>query len=109
MDAVSIAMKVSSHWTYNQPFHNNYTTNSQKELKIMTIQIKVRYGAVNSCNKEAESGTTVGSVINDPNVQGLLGYGDNIRVLLNGVVVSNDFRLSGDALLSVEDQAARKA
>lgn len=48
------------------------------------MQINVQYG-IDSVQRTVASGTTVGQVIADTSLKMVLGYGDNTKVVLNGV------------------------
>jgi hypothetical protein len=70
--------------------------------------IKVNYGIDNHAVTVVE-GSTFGRVIADPGLKAVLGYGDNVKVLVHGVEVSLDTRASGVSEITLETKANSKA
>lgn len=48
------------------------------------MQITIRYG-LNTVTREYADGTTIGTILADPNVKAGLGFSDNVRALANGI------------------------
>jgi hypothetical protein len=64
------------------------------------VNITIEYGDNNSLTKGFPEGTTFGQVLGDPAVKAVLGYGDNIEPVVDGVVQPIGNPVSeGDAVL----------
>jgi len=72
------------------------------------MQINIKYG-VDSISRNVSDNSTIGSIIGDSNVKAVLGYGDNVRVLLNGVALDQATRVHNGDTLVIETAANRKA
>lgn len=72
------------------------------------MQIVVKYG-LDQLSREVPAGTTVGRVLSDPNVKASLGFGDNVRGLIDSVEIPGDATLPAGAVLNVETRANSKA
>ncbi len=73
----------------------------------MTI-ITIKYGA-EIATKTYDNPPTVSSVLSSPSVKAQLGFGDNIRALVNGVEQSNSAVLTDGVTLNIETKANTKA
>jgi hypothetical protein len=72
------------------------------------ISYTVKYG-VDSTTLSNQQPTNIGSVRQNPNLRALLGYGDNINLLINGVAMSDDTLIPDGATVVVETAANQKA
>jgi hypothetical protein len=72
--------------------------------KILTV----RYGG-DEHRVSVESTTTIGEIIANPNTRAVLGYGDNVRALVNGIEQSNATQISYAEELVLETKANEKA
>ena len=72
------------------------------------MNINIRYG-IETASRYVADGTTVGQVIADPSVKTELGYGDNVRALMDGVEVPTSTVPSENATIVVEVRANQKA
>jgi hypothetical protein len=70
--------------------------------------ITVKYG-IESVTKTYDNAPTVGSVLGSASVKAELGYGDNVRALVNGVEQSNSAVLTDGVVLQIETKANSKA
>lgn len=52
---------------------------------------------------------TIGELVSDPNAKAILGYGDNVRTLINGVEQSQTIICPDGATIVVESRANSKA
>lgn len=71
-------------------------------------KINLRYGA-ESITKEVPHATTIAQLVQDPNIKSVLGYGDNIKVLINGVEMPMDAVVPTYGTLVIETAANSKA
>ena len=74
----------------------------------MNININISYGA-DSITKSLPVGTTVGQVIRNSSIKAVLGYGDSIRALVEGVEMDNNTQLGDGCDLRIETRANSKA
>lgn len=58
---------------------------------------------------ERPSGTTVGSLIADPNTKALLGYGENVTPIVEGAAVDTGYALADGDEVTLQARAATKA
>ncbi len=72
------------------------------------MTFKVQYG-LDSHDKTVSTTPTIGDVVADPNLRAVLGYGDNVRVLINGVEQSNASLVPDGCTLVLETRANQKA
>ncbi len=72
------------------------------------MQITIRYG-LEQTTKTVADGTTVGQVTSDANLRAVLGFGDNVRALLNGVQMTSDVQIPNGATLVLETACNTKA
>jgi hypothetical protein len=54
------------------------------------MTVTVRYG-VRSVTQEVPAGTPLNQIVNAPNTKAYLGYGDNVRALIEGVEMGLDY------------------
>lgn len=76
--------------------------------KAAPDRVTVKYG-LDAIEKNWEVGLKVRDIVTDPNVKTCLGYGDNVRVMCNGVAVSLDSYTTEGMVLVVETAANQKA
>lgn len=72
------------------------------------MTFKVQYGLDNH-SKTTAIAPTIGQVVADPNLRAVLGYGDNVRALVNGVEQSHDTLVPDGCTLVLETRANQKA
>ncbi len=72
------------------------------------MTIKIQFG-VDSMNRDYSTSPTVGQVITDPTVKAVLGFGDSVRTLVNGVEVGSSHSLVDNDQLRVETRCNEKA
>lgn len=63
---------------------------------------------VDSHTKTVSVAPTISQVINDPNLRVVLGYGDNVRALINGVEQSLDTIVPDGCTVFIETRANTK-
>ena len=71
-------------------------------------KITVRYGSEQR-DVHVSSGATVGAIIADNSTKIILGYGDNVKALINGVEMSGDTVPSDGDEITIETRANQKA
>ena len=71
-------------------------------------KVKLNYGTDNH-EVTVPSGTTVGTVLRNSSNKVILGYGDNVKALINGVEQPDDAQLFDGAELVIETRANSKA
>lgn len=74
----------------------------------MTTRVTVGFG-MEEYTKTFDRAVTVGDVRRDINVKSALGFGDSVRVLMNGIALSDDAVVPSGARLQVETAANTKA
>lgn len=72
------------------------------------ITFTVKYG-VDSVTRTTPGVVTVGDIIEDDDLRAHLGYGDNVRALINGVEQPDDAGIPHGAVLVIETAANTKA
>jgi len=70
--------------------------------------VVLRYG-VDRMEKVVPYATTIGQLRLDPKIRASLGFGDNVRMLLNGVALSDDTVVPNAAEIVVETRCNEKA
>ena len=73
------------------------------------MTVTIRFGASNELSKSVPEGTTVGSILCDNNVKAVLGFGDNVQAVLDGVVQRDSAPLADGDILVIETRANSKA
>lgn len=73
------------------------------------MNIKVKYGIDNCDRSFAEENVTIGQIIGDGVVRAHLGYGDNVRALINGVEQPMHAIVPDGATITLETRANSKA
>ena len=69
---------------------------------------QINHGLTNSLRRDV-SGRSVASVLQDRNLQQVLGYGSNCQIRINGQIASADRIISYGETLDIETVANRKA
>lgn len=72
--------------------------------KILTV----RYGG-DEHRVVVEPTTTIGEIVANPNTRAVLGYGDNVRALVNGIEQPGSTQISLADELVLETKANEKA
>lgn len=72
------------------------------------MTFSVRYG-LDSHTKNVSTAPTISQVVDDVNLRAILGYGDNVRVLVNGVEQRPDTIVPDGCTLVLETRANTKA
>ena len=73
------------------------------------MRITIRHGTGNDLTKEFPNGSTLGSVLADPQVKADLGYGDNVAGFIGGVPQDESIVLADGATISVHDRSCEKS
>lgn len=71
------------------------------------MSITTKYG-VQSVTRTLPDPITVGDLVSDENLKAVLGYGDNVRVLIAGVEQPNDLVLHDGATVVIETKTNTK-
>lgn len=74
----------------------------------MNKTITVNYGA-DSHRVLTSDNDTIQAVVSNPSTKAILGYGDNVKALVNGVEQSLDAKLAGVDEITLETKANSKA
>lgn len=72
------------------------------------MQINIKYG-VDVISKTYSSAPTVQNVLRDPNLKAVLGFGDNVRALINGIEQPLTTTVPNGCTLSIETRCNTKA
>jgi hypothetical protein len=70
--------------------------------------VVVRYG-VDRCEKAVAYNTTFGQLKNNSSIRAALGYGDNIRMLVNGIAMADEAVVPNAAEVVIETACNSKA
>lgn len=70
--------------------------------------VTVRYGG-DEQRVWVDTTTTIGQIIANPNTRAVLGYGDNVRALVNGIEQSSTIKIGTAEELVLETKANEKA
>lgn len=73
------------------------------------MQVTIHFGIGNSVSKQYPSGTTVNTVLQDTNLRAVLGYGENVRAVVDGVPQPGTAELSDGDEIHVETNVGCKA
>lgn len=76
--------------------------------KAAPDQILVRFG-INAAQKYSEYPMTVRQIKTDATLRAALGYGDNVRITMNGIALSDDAVIPAGSTVTVETLANQKA
>lgn len=71
-------------------------------------QVKIRFG-IDNITKSFQSAPTVGELKENDDIRATLGYGDNVKALVNGVEVGDDVTLGPGQEVVFETAANQKA
>lgn len=72
------------------------------------MQVTIQYG-VERLTKTYSSNPTVGQIVSDSNIKAALGYGDNVKALLNGIEQPTTVGVPDGSTLVIETAANKKA
>jgi len=72
------------------------------------VNITIRYGT-DSMNKQFDGTPTVSTVLHSASVKAQLGFGDNVRALVNGVALDEAAPVEDGSIVVVETKANSKA
>lgn len=72
------------------------------------MKVTIKYG-INTVVRDYAFGTVVAAVAEDENLKAVLGFGDNVRFLTNGVELPLDAALSDGTVITVETACNQKA
>jgi len=72
------------------------------------MQVNIRFG-VDRITKSFSTAPTVGQLKSNQDIRAALGYGDNVKVVLNGVELPDDVTVGNGQELVIETAANRKA
>lgn len=75
---------------------------------MSNMQVTVRYG-IDQLTRTFEVPVTIGQLRRDGTIRSALGFGDNTRMLINGVPMSDDVNVPNGATVVVETAANTKA
>lgn len=71
-------------------------------------QITIKFG-IEDLQRSVPNGTTIKQVVRDGSVKAILGYSDNVRVLISGIAQSLESEVPQGATLELETAANEKA
>lgn len=72
------------------------------------MQVTIRYG-MESTTKSYDSTPTIGQIKSDSNLKAVMGYGDNVKALINGIEMNNDVQVPNGATVVLETACNSKA
>lgn len=72
------------------------------------MQITVEHG-LQSVTVTRPDGTTVGQIMNDPNIRAVVGSGENVTALVEGAAVDTAYVLEDSDTVTLQGKAAVKA
>lgn len=71
-------------------------------------QVTIKYG-LQQVTRSVPEGTTFRQVMQDSTVRAVLGYGDNVRCLIDGDEQPEDGEVSDGDVINIETRANKKA
>ena len=74
----------------------------------MMQTVNIRYG-IDTMTKQFTVPVTVGSLKADPSIRAGLGFGDNVKCLINGIEMSDDVIVQSGQTVVFETKANTKA
>lgn len=72
------------------------------------MQITIEHG-MQSVTVTRPEGTTVGNLVNDPNIKAITGHGENVSPVVEGSVVDNTYAVQDGDTVTLQARAAVKA
>ena len=72
------------------------------------MQITVRYG-IESTTRSYDNAPTIAAIKGDHNLKAVLGYGDNVKALINGIELGSDVTIPSGATVVIETACNSKA
>jgi len=72
------------------------------------MRVTIRYGTGNETTTEFPDGTTLSDVIGNPNVRGLLGYGQNVVGHIGGIPQQDSLTLFNGVVVEIHDKQSQK-
>lgn len=72
------------------------------------MQITIEHG-MQSVTVSRPEGTTVGSLISDPNIKAVVGFGENVTPIIEGSAVDMSYPLEDGDSVTLQGRAAVKA
>lgn len=82
--------------------------NGSRNQQTTTMIIKIRYG-LETLERHYPSTPTIGQIKNDPNVKAGLGFGDNVKALINGIEQPDTVGVPENQVVVIETAANEKA
>jgi hypothetical protein len=79
-----------------------------KTRKVRTMQLTIEHG-MQSVTIARPEGTTVGALLQDPNIKAVVGFGDAVTPIVDGSTVDNSYELSDGDTITLQARAAVKA
>lgn len=90
----------------------NKTAELEKNQPETTVSVTIKHGISRQHKMDVPGSTTVGQIIQDPDIRAVLAYGENVKAIVNGRTISettavND--IGDDPVISIENQSNTKA
>jgi hypothetical protein len=75
---------------------------------LKNMQVTIKYG-IQQITKTLRDGATISGLLSDPSVKAVLGFGDNVRALIDGQEMDGSAELSEGDFVVIETRANKKA
>lgn len=73
------------------------------------MNVTIRFGGTNEVTRDVAPRTTVGNILEDRNLQAVLGFGSNSQAIIEGAIQSPSTPLNEGDLVIIETKANTKA
>lgn len=72
------------------------------------MQLTIEFG-MQSVTVSRPEGTTVGALLQDPNIKAVVGFGEGVTPIVEGATVDNSYALEDGDTVTLQARAAVKA
>lgn len=73
------------------------------------IEVTLKFGMTRQITVDVQDGTTIRTIVSNPNNKAVLGYPENVSAVIDGNTVDFDDTVSDGDVIVLEKQAASKA
>jgi hypothetical protein len=81
---------------------------TKKQKKESSMQLTIEHG-MQSVTINRPEGTTIGALLQDPNIKAVVGFGDAVTPIVEGATVDNSYALQDGDTVTLQGRAAVKA
>jgi len=87
-------------------------TELEQSLPEEDVQITIKHGISRSHQMSVPASTTIGQIIQEPDLRAVLAYGENVKAIVNGCTISETEKVSAlgeNPVINIESQSNSKA